>query len=72
VLEGTKNLMVNSEHQVVKVRGVIRPSDLSPGNLISSSQIAQMEIKIDGKGVVNDAVRRPNFIYRFLLGLLPF
>ena len=72
VLEGTKNILVNSEHQVVTVRGVIRPSDLSPGNIISSNQIAQVEIKIDGKGVVNDSVHRPNIIYRILLGLLPF
>ncbi|HTQ57563.1 MAG TPA: flagellar basal body L-ring protein FlgH [Bryobacteraceae bacterium] len=72
VVEATKNLMVNSERQVVSVRGVIRPADLSPGNIISSSQIAQVEIKIDGKGVVNDSVRRPNIIYRILLGLLPF
>jgi flagellar P-ring protein FlgI len=27
-----------------------------------------MEIKIDGKGVVNDAIRRPNLLYRILLG----
>lgn len=72
VLEGTKNIQVNSERQVVTVRGVIRPADLSPGNIISSNQIAQVEIKIDGKGVVNDSVRRPNPVYRFLLGLLPF
>jgi hypothetical protein len=31
-----------------------------------------MEIKIDGKGVVNDAMRRPFFLWRLLLGLLPF
>jgi flagellar L-ring protein precursor FlgH len=72
VLEGTKNVMVNSEHQVVTVRGVIRPTDLNPGNVISSNQIAQMEIKIDGRGVVNDSVRRPNLLYRIILGLLPF
>ena len=72
VLEGTKDVQVNSEHQVVTVRGVIRPADLSTGNIISSNQIAQMEIKIDGKGVVNDAVRRPNILYRILLGILPF
>ena len=72
VLEGTKNILVNSEHQVVTVRGVIRPADLSPGNIVSSNQIAQVEIKIDGKGVVNDSVRRPNLLYRILLGLLPF
>ena len=72
VLEGTKDLQVNSEHQVISVRGVIRPADLSPGNVISSNQIAQMEIKVNGKGVVNDAVKRPFILYRLLLGLLPF
>ena len=72
VLEGTKDVQVNSEHQVVTVRGVIRPADLSTGNIISSNQIAQMEIKINGKGVVNDSIRRPNILYRILLGILPF
>jgi flagellar L-ring protein precursor FlgH len=72
VLEGSKDTQVNSEHQVVTIRGVIRPADLTTGNIITSNQIAQMEIKINGKGVVNDAVRRPNFLYRLILGLLPF
>jgi len=72
VLEGNKDVQVNSERQTVSVRGVIRPADLSPGNIINSNQIAQMEIKINGKGVVNDAVRRPFFLWRILLGLLPF
>jgi flagellar L-ring protein precursor FlgH len=72
VLQGTKDVVVNSEHQLVTVRGVIRPADLTTGNIISSNQIAQMEIKIDGKGVVNDAIHRPNILYRLLLGLLPF
>jgi len=72
VLEGTKDVLVNSEHQMVNVRGVIRPADLTAGNIITSNQIAQMEIRIDGKGVVNDAIRRPFFLWRLLLGILPF
>ena len=72
VLEGTKDVLVNSEHQMVTVRGVIRPADLTQGNIITSNQIAQMEIKIDGKGVVNDAIRRPFILWRLLLGILPF
>ena len=71
VLEGTKDVLVNSEHQIVTVRGVIRPIDLSSGNIISSNQIAQMEIKINGKGVVNDAIHRPFILWRLLLGILP-
>ena len=72
VLEGTKDVQVNSEHQLIKVRGIIRPIDLSPGNVITSNQLAQLEINIDGKGVINDAIRRPFILYRILLGILPF
>jgi flagellar L-ring protein precursor FlgH len=71
VVEGSKEVVVNSEHQTVTVRGIIRPVDLV-ANTIQSDQIAQLELKIDGKGVVNDVVRRPNILYRILLGLLPF
>jgi flagellar L-ring protein FlgH len=72
VVEGTHTIDVNSEHQVVTVRGVVRPADLSTANVVQSSSVGQLEVKIDGKGVVNDAVRRPNILYRILLGLLPF
>lgn len=72
VLLGSKDVEVNSEHQRVTVRGIIRPIDLSPGNVITSNQLAQLEINVDGKGVINDAVHRPMILFRILLGLLPF
>ena len=72
VVEGTKNVKVSSENQVVTVRGVIRPVDLDTTNTIASERIAQMEIQVNGKGVINDSIRRPNILYRLLLGILPF
>ena len=72
VLEGSKTVQINSESQVVTIRGVVRPSDLSHDNSVQSDRLAQMEIQLNGKGVVGDAIRRPNALYRFLLGLLPF
>jgi len=72
VVEGSKDVQINSEKQNVIVRGVVRPIDLSPGNIVSSTSLAQLEVRINGKGVVNDAVRRPNILYRLLLGLMPF
>ena len=72
VVEGWKNVGINSENQVITVRGVIRPIDLDTHNTVQSARLAQMEIQVNGKGVVADAVRRPNFLYRMLLGLLPF
>jgi len=71
-IEGVKDIWVNSERQTVTVRGVIRPSDLSPANAVSSDRVAQLEIRVNGKGVVGDAVRRPFILYRILMGLLPF
>jgi flagellar L-ring protein precursor FlgH len=71
-VEGVKDIMVNSERQVVTVRGVIRPSDLSPANAVTSDRVAQLEVRVNGKGVVGDAVRRPFILYRILMGLLPF
>jgi flagellar L-ring protein FlgH len=72
VVEGVKDMQVNSERQLISVRGVVRPADLTPGNLVRSDRLAQLEVRINGKGVVGDAIRRPFFLYRLLLGLLPF
>ncbi len=72
VIEGSKTVLVNSENQVITLRGVVRPADLSTANTVQSGSVAQMELKINGKGVVNDVIHRPNFLYRLLLGILPF
>ncbi len=72
VVQGQKEISVNSEKQIITVRGIIRPDDLSPVNSIPSDRVARMEILVNGRGVVNDVVKRPFFLYRLLLGLLPF
>jgi flagellar L-ring protein precursor FlgH len=72
VIEAVKSVQINSEQQLVSVRGIVRPIDLSPFNAIRSDQIGQLELRLNGKGVVGDAVRRPFILYRILLGLLPF
>ncbi len=72
VVQGTKQLEINSERQVVTVRGVVRPADLSPVNTVSSDRLAQLEVYVNGRGVVGDAIRRPFILYRILMGLLPF
>jgi flagellar L-ring protein precursor FlgH len=72
IVEGTKDLSVNSERQTVVVRGLVRPSDLTTANSVLSTQVANLEVHVTGKGVVGDAIKRPFFLYRLLLGLLPF
>jgi len=72
IIEGRKVITVNGEKQVVLVRGIIRPDDVSPANTVTSAQITGLEVSVNGRGVVNDAVHRPFILYRLLLGLLPF
>lgn len=72
LVAGTKQVAVNSERQTVSVRGIVRWNDISPLNQVPSDRIAQLEVKVTGRGVVEDVVRRPNILYRLLLGVLPF
>jgi len=71
VLRGSKEIAVNSERQLVEIRGVIRPEDLQSGNSVASDRLAMLEIRVNGKGVVGDSIRRPFILYRILMGLLP-
>lgn len=72
VVEATKDIQINSEHQTIAVRGVVRPADIDATNSISSNRLAELEVRVNGKGVVGDAIRRPFILYRILLGLMPF
>jgi flagellar L-ring protein precursor FlgH len=72
IIEGGKEIMVNSERQVVWLRGAVRPADLSPENSVASSRIGLMDLRVNGRGVVNDAIRRPNILARILQRILPF
>jgi flagellar L-ring protein precursor FlgH len=72
VVEAAKDIQINSERQTITVRGVIRPNDIDATNSVQSNRVGQLEVRVNGKGVVGDALRRPFFLYRLLLGLLPF
>jgi flagellar L-ring protein precursor FlgH len=72
VVKADKEISVNSERQVITVQGIVRPEDLSPVNSVPSSRVARIQVLVNGKGVVNDAVKRPFILYRLLMGLIPF
>jgi len=72
VVEASKDIQINSEHQTITVRGVIRPSDIDSTNSVQSNRLGELEVRVNGKGVVGDAIRRPFILYRLLMGILPF
>ncbi len=72
IIEGVKEISVNAERQLVWIRGVVRQADLRIDNSVLSERIALMDLRVNGKGVVNEAIRRPNFLYRMFRRVLPF
>jgi flagellar L-ring protein precursor FlgH len=70
-IEGTKQVTINGEHQVLKVRGVVRQYDIASNNVILSTAIANMEVVFDGKGVISDA-NKPALLSRIFKYILPF
>jgi flagellar L-ring protein FlgH len=71
VVEGMREIRVNNENQMVYLKGVVRPEDVGPNNAVISSAIAQMSVRVQGKGVVSQSTN-PGWLYRILTGILPF
>jgi flagellar L-ring protein precursor FlgH len=72
VVEAERQITMNNEHQTLFLRGLVRPGDVSPANVVVSTAISNLELELKGKGVISDATRRPNPIVRVLLRLLGF
>lgn len=72
VIQAARDINFGNERQTVVLRGLARPADISPGNLVSSTALSNLEVEVKGKGVVSDGTRPPNFVVRLLLRLLTF
>jgi flagellar L-ring protein FlgH len=70
VVSGQQRLQINGEQQLITLSGVVRPRDISDGNTVLSSRIADAKIQFDGKGFVAKQ-SKPGWLARFfaLLGL---
>ncbi|MBI4473504.1 MAG: flagellar basal body L-ring protein FlgH [Acidobacteria bacterium] len=71
MIEGTKEVTINRERQILTIRGLVRTRDITPNNVIFSTAIANMEVKFDGKGIVSDA-NKPGFLFRLFQWITPF
>ncbi len=60
-IEGSRLISVNGQDQIIKLSGVIRPSDIQPDNTISSSYISDAKIIFEGSGSI-DRAQSPGWI----------
>jgi flagellar L-ring protein precursor FlgH len=72
VVQATRQLTFSQQTQLIKLRGLVRPEDVSAQNEVASTAMTDLELEVTGKGIVNDSTYRQNPVVRFLQHLLVF
>ena len=72
VVQATRQLTFSQQTQLIRLRGLVRPEDVSAQNQVQSAAMTDLELEVTGKGIVNDSTYRQNPLVRFLQKLLVF
>jgi len=65
VIDGSRKIVINGEEQTIFIKGIVRPSDISPDNSVLSYNIAEAQIIFNGKGRINNS-QSPGWLTKFL------
>lgn len=71
LVEGAREVRLNNENQTITITGIVRPVDISQSNVVLSSAISQMSVRVQGKGLVSQPLN-PGWLFKILNGILPF
>ena len=72
VIEAERQIYMNNQHQTAVIHGVVRPGDIGSNNTVPSTSISNLEVELEGKGVISDGVAPPNKLVRLILKLVGF
>jgi len=70
-IQGSRQVQVNNETQIMNIQGVIRPVDIDSTNQVLSTAIAEAKIELNGQGVISDK-QRVGWFTRILDWVWPF
>jgi flagellar L-ring protein FlgH len=72
VVQATRQLTFSDQTQLIELRGLVRPEDVSNQDQVMSTAMTDLELEVTGKGIVDDSTYRQNPLVRFLERLLVF
>lgn len=72
VVQATRQLTFSQQTQLIRLRGLVRPEDVSAQNQVQSAAMTDLELEVTGKGIVNDSTYRQNPLVRWLQRFLIF
>lgn len=64
-IESVREIAINGDRQVVVLTGVARVADISPGNVVLSTSLGQLQIRYFGRGLMKDSLS-PGWLVRVL------
>lgn len=70
VVSGEKQVGINQNVETLRFSGVVNPATVLPGNLVSSTQIADARLEVRGRGDI-DRAQTTGWLSRFFLSFLP-
>lgn len=72
VVEAVHVVDVSNEKQTLILRGIARATDVSPSNVILSTQLAHMDVHMTGSGAMSQGTKPLNPVTRWALAILGF
>ncbi len=63
-VKGQKRILLNQGDEYIQISGIVRPTDISVNNSVSSTQLADARIVYSGEGAVSDS-NRMGWLARF-------
>jgi len=70
-IEGSRELLINGDKQIIKVSGVIRPYDIDQFNTINSKYIADAKILYETEGDIHRTTNEP-WGTKLVKSIMPF
>jgi flagellar L-ring protein precursor FlgH len=70
VVTGEKQVGINQNVEALRFSGVVNPATVLPGNIVSSTQVADARLEVRGRGDI-DSAQTVGWLARFFLSFLP-
>jgi len=63
-IRGSRTIVINGEEQIIRISGIVRPSDIQQDNSVFSYNISDAMISFQGNGIVSRA-QEPGWLTKF-------
>ena len=72
MVQGEKWIQINQGGEFIRIKGIVRPSDVSSDNIVLSTHVANARISYGGRGSLDDANTSGWLVRFFMSPLWPF